>query len=84
MATVQATLKNPMGLHARPAAQVVKLASQFKSDVTVEWEGQQVNGKSILGLLMLAAPEGSVFKIEAKGEDEETAVQALKELIEGF
>ena len=66
---------NRLGLHARAAAQLVQTANRFLSDVTIEKEGTEVNGKSIMGLLMLAAPQGSLITVTVSGED---AVQAIK------
>ncbi|MCX7966660.1 MAG: HPr family phosphocarrier protein [Syntrophorhabdaceae bacterium] len=79
------TIKNRLGLHARPAAMFVKKASEFSSDVWVEKDGTRVNGKSIMGLLMLACPLGSSIKLQIDGEDEESALKELGKLIEdGF
>lgn len=81
----EATIVNPLGLHARPAAQFVKLASSFSSHVEVEKDGLPVNGKSIMGVMMLAAECGSTLRIRAEGPDQERAVGALVQLIvEGF
>ena len=71
------TIKNPQGLHARPASIFVRIANKFESDVTVKKGAERVNGKSIMGLLGLAASEGSVVDIEVSGPDSE---QAMKEL----
>ena len=68
---------NKLGIHARPAAMFVKLASRFTCDIFVEKDGEKVSGKSILGLMMLAAGPGSKLKLEASGVD---AAQALKEI----
>jgi phosphocarrier protein len=73
-------IKNPSGLHARPASLFVKIASAFKSDIVVEKDGEEVNGKSILALLMLAAGIGSKLRISAIGDDSEEALAALQEL----
>ena len=76
---------NPQGLHARPAASLVKTALQFKSDIRVGVNGQLVNGKSIIGLLTLAAAQGTVLTIICRGEDAREAAAALRELVEsGF
>ena len=76
---------NRMGLHARPAAAFVKLAGVYDSDVFVAKDGVEVNGKSIMGVLMLAAEFGSRITIRAEGEDAEDAVMALSELVDrGF
>ena len=81
----QATIVNQEGLHARPAARIVRLASTFESDIELVKDGLDVNGKSIMGVMMLAAECGSSITIRAKGSDAERAVQALAELVEsGF
>ena len=74
------TVINKLGIHARPAAMFVKTASKFESNITLEKDGEQVNGKSIMGLMMLAAGEGSKLKIIAEGHDAETAVRELEQL----
>ena len=76
-----ARIRNRQGLHARPAAEFVKLASGFASEVWVEKDGLEVNGKSIMGVLMLAAEAGSEIRIRATGEDAERAVEALTALV---
>jgi len=75
-------LKNKLGMHARPAAAFVKIAQQFKSDIYVERNGQTVNGKSILGLLTLACPQGAVLTLRIDGPDVLEAMKALEGLIE--
>lgn len=72
---------NAAGMHARPAAQLVQLAGTFTADVRLEKDGLEVNGKSIMGVLMLAAERGSQLKITARGADAEDAVTALSELV---
>ncbi len=72
---------NRHGLHARPAAQFVKIAGKFKSDIKVIKDGLEVNGKSIMGIMMLAAEPGSEIVVLIEGEDEQEAFDALKELI---
>ena len=79
----QETIVNPLGLHARPAAQLVRLASAFASDIVVAKDGLEVNGKSIMGVMMLAAECGSSITIRANGADAEQAVQALMDLVAG-
>ena len=69
------SIVNRLGLHARAAAQLVQTANRFASDVTIEKDGEEVNGKSIMGLLMLAAPQGSIITVKVSGED---AVEAMK------
>lgn len=71
------TVQNKMGIHARPAAMIVRITNKFKADVFVEKDDEQVNGKSIMGLMMLAAGKGSVIRFIASGED---APQMLTEL----
>ncbi len=72
---------NPLGLHARPAAEFVKLAAAFESEVLVAKDEQQVNGKSILGVMTLAAECGSQLTLRVEGEDAEKAALALSELV---
>lgn len=73
---------NKLGLHARPAAMLVKTATAFKSDVFLARDGQVVNGKSIMGVMMLAANLGTEITITVKGADEEKAMEALVGLFE--
>jgi len=75
-------VKNRLGLHARPAALFVKTTTRFHSNVKVEKEGQEVDGKSIMGLMMLAAEEGSKLKIRATGADEGEVLSALERLFQ--
>ena len=75
------TIVNKLGLHARAAAKFVTLASSFASDIRVARNGQEVNGKSIMGVMMLAASRGSAITLIADGEDEQDAVNRLAELI---
>ena len=72
---------NPLGLHARPAAEFVKLASRFRADVHVEKDGMVVNGKSIMGVMTLAAECGSTIHIRTAGADAEAALVALADLV---
>ncbi|MET0027776.1 MAG: HPr family phosphocarrier protein [Candidatus Thiodiazotropha sp.] len=72
---------NKLGLHARAAAKLVSCASGFSSDVSLYRNGQRVNGKSIMGVMMLAANKGSVLKVEVDGADEQQAMEALELLI---
>lgn len=79
------TIVNRLGLHARAAAQLVQTANRFTANVHVEKEGEEVNGKSIMGILMLAAPKGSSIKITVSGDDADEAYRELAALIEdGF
>jgi len=76
---------NRLGLHARAAAQLVQTANRFSSDVTLEKDGNEVNGKSIMGLLMLAAPQGSMITVSVSGEDAAEALRMIGKLInDGF
>ncbi len=76
---------NTLGLHARAAAQLVQAANRYQSEVLVEREGQSVNGKSIMGVLMLAAGKGSEIQVSCEGSDAEEAMGSLARLIEaGF
>ncbi|MEJ2478689.1 MAG: HPr family phosphocarrier protein [Acidihalobacter sp.] len=79
--TRDVTIVNRLGLHARAAARFVNLASQYEAAVEVERNGQRVNGKSIMGVMMLAAAQGSSIKLHADGGDAEDALNALTELI---
>lgn len=72
---------NKVGIHARPAASLVKVASRFESEIYLEKDGERINGKSIMGLLMLAAGPGCKLRLEAAGPD---AAQAAKEIEELF
>ena len=73
---------NKLGLHARAAAQFVKVASSFESDLSISKGDQQVNGKSIMGIMMLAAGQGTIVELEAEGEDAEALLDAMGILIE--
>jgi phosphocarrier protein HPr len=75
------TVINRLGLHARPAAMFVRIASRYRSEIWVEKEGEQINGKSIMGLMMLAAGQGSKLLIRCEGPDADRAMQELEELI---
>ncbi len=79
--SVQVQILNKYGLHARPAAEFVKVANRFASDIWVSKDGLEVSGKSIMGVMMLAAENGSTIGIRAVGEDAEPAVTALAELV---
>ena len=79
---LEIVIKNSLGLHARPASMFVQLASSFDSEIIVEKEGEKVNGKSLMALLMLASGCGTLLKIKAEGPDSELAVKALAELID--
>lgn len=73
-------IQNRLGIHARPAAQIVKTTSSFRSKITIFKDDTKVNGKSIMGVMMLAAAKGSHLTIRADGEDEEKALDALDTL----
>ena len=75
------TVVNSLGLHARPAAQLVRLASTFASSVELVRDGATVNAKSIMGVMMLAAEHGSTLVLRAEGADAEQALEALSALI---
>jgi phosphocarrier protein len=77
--TVQIVNKN--GLHARPAAEIVKISAKFQSDITLVKDGMEVNGKSIMGVMMLAAECGSSLVMRAEGSDADAALDALATLI---
>ena len=79
--TKEMIVLNRLGLHARPSAMFVKVCSRFKSDVWVEKDGEQVNGKSIMGLMMLAAGLGSKLTITCEGSDAEKALAEIEALI---
>ena len=76
------TIRNRVGLHARAAALLVKTANRFVSEIIIEKDGLEVNGKSIMGILMLAASKGSKITLKAEGEDSVQAIKTLGELIE--
>jgi phosphocarrier protein HPr len=76
------TIKNRLGLHARAAALLVKTANKFASEVTIEKDGLEVNGKSIMGILMLAASKGTKITLKVEGRDSVQALQTLGRLIE--
>jgi phosphocarrier protein HPr len=76
-------IRNQLGLHARACALFVKTAARYKAQVMVSRDDLEVNGKSIMGVMMLAAEEGATIKVRAEGEDEVAVMAALKELVEG-
>ncbi|HVX88926.1 MAG TPA: HPr family phosphocarrier protein [Gemmatimonadales bacterium] len=79
--TREVQIVNPLGLHARPAAQLVKLASQYASEVTLTRDGMPVNAKSIMGVMMLSAEQGATVQVAATGPDAEAAVAAIAGLV---
>jgi len=81
----EVTIVNRLGLHARPAAMFVRIASRHRAEIWVSKEGEEVNGKSIMGLMMLAAGQGSKLRIRCDGPDADKAIEELEELIKkGF
>jgi phosphocarrier protein len=85
MNEVTVTIVNPAGMHARPASEFVRVAGAFACDIRVEKDGLDVNGKSIMGVLMLAAEQGSDLVIRAAGDDAPEALEALAQLVrDGF
>lgn len=81
MVEVSLILENSVGLHARPAAEMIKLASKFKSTVTLTGAGKTVNAKSILAVLTMGLFKGDIIMIAADGPDEEECIEALKQLV---
>ena len=84
MQTQTLTITNKLGLHARASGKFVQTASQFQSEIWVTRNGKRINGKSIMGLMMLAAAQGTQIEVEADGADEAQAVQALTALINDY
>jgi phosphocarrier protein len=81
----EVTIVNRLGLHARPAAMFVRIASRHRAEIWVSKEGEEINGKSIMGLMMLAAGQGSKLRIRCDGPDADKAMEELEELIKaGF
>jgi phosphocarrier protein HPr len=74
-------IENKLGIHARPAARFVQLSSRFSSDIILKRGEEEVNGKSIMGVLMLAAPQGSTVTVIARGGDAEKAMEEIEALI---
>lgn len=79
--SIQLILTNKLGMHARPAAMFVKTASRFSSEIFVEKDGEEVNGKSIMNLMMLAAGCGSKLRITAQGPDAAKAIEEIEKII---
>lgn len=85
MTEVTVTIKNRQGMHTRPAAELVKTAARFRSDFTICKDGMEINGKSIIGVMTLAAEQGSQLTLRFTGEDEQEAMKAVVDLFErGF
>ncbi len=83
MAEIQLVIRNQLGLHARACALFVKAASRFKSEILVARDDLEVNGKSIMGVMMLAAEEGATILVKAIGPDEDAALESIRELVDG-
>ena len=79
--TKELTIANKLGIHARPAAMFVKIANRFACDIFVEKDGEKINGKSIMGLMMLAAGPGSKLTLHVKGADANAAITELEALV---
>ena len=80
--TKELTISNKLGIHARPAAVFVKTANRFASEIFVEKDGEKINGKSIMGLMMLAAGPGSKLTLHVRGDDASQAIEELEALVE--
>ena len=83
MSEAELVIRNQLGLHARACALLVKTAARFRSQILVSRDDLEVNGKSIMGVMMLAAEEGSTIRVRADGPDEDAAVAAISELVNG-
>ena len=83
MTTTDVTIRNRLGLHARAAARFVHLATRYRSHIQVSRDGRVMDGKSIMGILLLAAARGMSITIAAEGPDEQDALAALRQLVEG-
>ena len=84
MIAQEVVVKNGSGLHARPATLLVKKASSFKSDVSIEYNGKKANVKSLIGVLSLAVTKDATIKVVASGDDEALAVDEIVKLVEGL
>jgi phosphocarrier protein len=84
MISTQLEIINKLGLHARASTKLTQTASRFNSEIWVERNGRRVNAKSIMGVMMLAAAKGSIITLEANGEDEVQAIEALCDLINDY
>lgn len=80
--SLELTVTNKMGIHARPAAMIVRVANKYEAELEVEKDGEAVNGKSIMGLMMLAAGSGSQLRLTASGKDADKALEEMQELFE--
>ncbi len=83
MADLQLVIRNQLGLHARACALFVKTASKYRSEIFVSRDDLEVNGKSIMGVMMLAAEEGATITVRAAGPDEQDALEAIRVLVDG-
>ena len=85
MLTRDVVVRNRAGIHTRPASMIVRTASRFAADFTIEKDGYEINGKSIIGVMTLAAEQGSTVRLVFDGTDEEAAAAAIEQLfVEGF
>lgn len=82
MKTIEVEIRNKAGLHARPSSLFVQIATGYDSEIMVICDDEEINGKSIMGLMLLAAEQGRTLTITADGEDEGAALEALKKLVE--
>ncbi|MGL5123458.1 MAG: HPr family phosphocarrier protein [Fusobacteriaceae bacterium] len=82
MKSIIVEIKNKAGLHARPSSLFVQVASEFEAEILVKCDEEEINGKSIMGLMLLAAEQGRKLVLEADGEDEDQLLEALRELVE--
>ncbi|MBC2856096.1 MAG: HPr family phosphocarrier protein [Cetobacterium sp.] len=82
MKKIEVVVKNKAGLHARPSSLFVQVASKFDSEITVICGDEEINGKSIMGLMLLAAEQGRTLILEADGDDEDELLAELKDLVE--
>ena len=84
MISTEVEIINKLGLHARASTKLSQTASKFASEIWISRNGRRVNAKSIMGVMMLAAAKGSVVTLEANGTDEQTAIQAMTDLIANY
>jgi phosphocarrier protein len=84
MISTEVEIINKLGLHARASTKLTQTASKFTSEIWISRNGRRVNAKSIMGVMMLAAAKGSVVTLEANGTDEQTAIQAMTDLIADY
>lgn len=82
MESIQVLVKNKLGLHARASAKLTEVSSEFESEISLIFNNQKVNAKSIMGVMMLAASFGSEITVEAEGEDESEAIKKIQEIFE--